>query len=116
MKSSYYIAVHTGKNYDHTEYARAAGVLANMLTGTLCSDNYENVLLKGAVEEVRNELEIGLVQNEQGWELVGECVVDCTGPGKMSLDKPALSKMLKGSPLNEWGDRLKVIKKAVPDV
>lgn len=115
MKSSYYVAVHTGKNYDHEDYTRAAGTLANMLTEVLSKDNYEKQLLKGEAEEVRNELEVGLLSHNdgQGWELVAECVIDCIGPGKVSLDKPALSKLLKGSPLNEWGDRLKILKKAV---
>lgn len=114
MKSSYYLAVHTGREYNPEDYTRAAGVLANMLTEVLSKANFEAGLCKGEeVESIRNDVEI-CMQGEERMELVGECLVECTAKGKVDVHKPTLSKLIRSSPLNEWGEGVKVVKKAVP--
>ena len=72
---------------------------------------------KGSATAVTNEVEIGLLQHQdgQGWEMVAECVVDMEGAAKVSLEKPILSKLLKAHTLNEWGDKLKIVKKCVQE-
>jgi hypothetical protein len=42
-------------------------------------------------------------------------VVDMEGTAKVSLEKPILSKLLKAHTLNEWGDKLKIVKKCVQE-
>jgi len=116
MKSTFFISVHSGRDYNPEDYARTADVLANLMKEALSSENFEAGLAKskGSITEVQNEIEISLQPTQEGGrELVAECVVDITTDDyRANLEKPFLTKLIKNSKLNEWGDRMRITKKA----
>jgi hypothetical protein len=122
MKSSYFVGIHTGQNYGPKEYTEKAGMLLNLVTDTLGSEEKCAKIVKGALESIHSEIEVGLEQydagdwtaSDGGWELVCKVVIDIEGSGKLTLDKGKLSAMMRSHPANEWGATLKIEKKAVP--
>lgn len=122
MKVSYYIGVHTGQNYSPEMYNEKAGTLLNIVMDVLNVEGQVSNIIKGPVASVHTEMDVCLEQydagdwqlGEGGWELTLKAVVDIQGTGKMSLDKGKLSTALRAHPLNEWGQSLKIEKKAVP--
>ena len=122
MKASYYIGVHTGQNYSPQDYTEKAGILLSIVLDVLTSEERIKAIVRNSAETVHIETEVSLEQydagewqpGEGGWELVLKAVIDLEGPGKLQLDKSKLSSMLRSHQSNEWGQSLKVEKKAVP--
>jgi len=122
MKTSYYIGVHTGQNYSPQDYTEKAGNLLHIVLDVLTSEERMAAIVRGTAESVHTEAEVSLEQyeagnwqpGEGGWELVLKAVIDLEGPGKLQLDKGKLSSMLRSHEANEWGQSLKIEKKAVP--
>ena len=122
MKASYYIGVHTGQNYSPTEYTEKAGILLNLVMGVLNSEENMQQVVRGVAKVAHSEIEVCLEQydagdwqpGEGGWELLLKAVVDLEGTGKLEIVKGKLSSLLRAHELNEWGQSLKIEKKAVP--
>ena len=121
MKTAFYVGVHTGQNYSPQEYAEKAETLLNLFTDSLNNEEHVNAIVKGIVERSHTEVEVCLEsydagdwQPTSGWELVLKAVIDLEGSGKMQLDKGKLSALLRSHEANEWGQSLKIEKKAVP--
>jgi hypothetical protein len=124
MKTSFYVGVHTGQNYNPAEYTEKAGVLLNLAMDVLNSEEHMTTIVKGTLEKSHTEAEVCLEQydkeyekeqyDESGWELVLKAVIDLEGPNKLQLDKGKLSNLLRTHEGNEWGQSLKIEKKAVP--
>jgi|Transcript_27528 hypothetical protein len=122
MKASYYVGVHTGQNFSPQDYTEKAGILLNIVLDVLNSEEHIAAIVRGTAATVHTELEVSLEQydasdwqpGEGGWELVLKAVIDLEGTGRLQLDKGKLSNMLRSHEANEWGQSLKIEKKAVP--
>lgn len=123
MRASYYIGVHTGQNYSPAEYKAKAGTLLNLVMDVLNSKEKMKQIVRGAAAVAHTEMEVCLEQydagddwhaGEGGWELVLKAVVDLEGAGKLEIAKGKLSSLIRGHESNEWGQSLKIEKKAVP--
>lgn len=93
------------------EYDAAAGRLANILTDAFTRDS----LLALTTDDYMSaeiEIEISLDAEPGARALIGKVVIDIMAEDKVRLDKPKLTKMLKGAGV-EW-PALKVFKQAVP--
>ncbi len=53
-------------------------------------------------------------QSDPLWELCGRAILEFSGPTKVTLDKPKLTKLLRSHSLNPWGELLRVEKRALP--
>jgi hypothetical protein len=122
MKASYYIGVHTGQNYNPEMYTEKAGILLNLVMDVLNSEEKMREVVRGVPVVAHTEAEVCLEQydagnwqpGEGGWELVLKAVVDLEGTGKLEIAKGKLSNFLRSHEANEWGQSLKIEKKAVP--
>ena len=122
MRASYFVAVHTGRNYSPAEYNLAAQQLSDLMNSVLKPIETANTLFKGSVNRLHTEIEVSLEQydagawepGDGGWELALKAVIDVEGTGQLLLDKRKLSTLLRTSELNQWGTALKIEKKAVP--
>ena len=115
LSSAYYIAVHTGVDYNEDTYDAAAGRLVAMLTGLL-ADHETLATLTGTEEfKAHTEMEVSLEDSVECRELVASAVVDLTAETKLKLDKAKLTKMIKARPQAEEWPAMKIAKKAAPD-
>ena len=115
LSSAYYIAVHTGVDYNEDTYDAAAGRLVAMLTGLL-ADHETLTTLTGTEEfTAHTEMEVSLEDSVECRALVASAVVDLTAETKLKLDKAKLTKMIKARPQAEEWPAMKIAKKAAPD-
>jgi hypothetical protein len=111
--SSYYIALHTGEDYDVENYDDAAGRLMNLLS-TVLSDREALTRLVGTpLYKSQAEIEASMESVDGSRELIAACVLDMWAGKKVKFDKAKFSKMVKLNELNAWPD-MKVAKKHVP--
>lgn len=95
--------------------------MLNVVMDVFNSEKKVKDIVRGAAESVHTEVEVCLEQYEYGewapgggWELVLKAVVDLHGSGKLEIAKGKLSSLLRNHEANEWGQSLKIEKKAVP--
>lgn len=108
MRSTYYIAVNTFTKYDEEGYKVASGTLVNMLQSVLSAENLKKCT-KGSFEICTVEVEVGYEEEQ----LVGKAVLDYESDNKCTVDKTALSKLLKAS--GDWPN-MKIEKRCVDPV
>jgi hypothetical protein len=114
--SSYYLAVHTGTDYEPDTYDAAAGALVQMLTAILSSRQQLATITHGArLQSATSEVEVSLDEASDGSrELVGKAVLDMLAPTKVKLDKAKFSRLVKGHELADRWPSMKIAKKLVP--
>lgn len=126
VTSCFLVCVRTGENPGESVYLERAEQMQNLLD--VCITQNMSDLTKGvSFTNCDLHVEVNMDYDKQSlelpstwdcsddkWDLCGRAVLEFTGPAKVTLDKPKLTKFLRSSPLNPWGDTLRVEKRALP--
>lgn len=117
MLSSYFLEVHTGNDYNSTDYDRAAGELQSLLVTLLSDPTTLNTLTHDAPRmSIKSSIETGLEDAGRGRELIAKVVLDVHAANPVKFDKGKWSKMLKARPEYDAWLKPRILKKQVPNV
>jgi hypothetical protein len=98
MKTTYYVALHTGEIPTFENYHAAAGVVLAALEKVLqCNESIASYTKGADITAFSSEVEIGL--DDKGG-VVGSAVVDIEGPKHVALDKGKIAVLLKAQ--GDW--------------
>ena len=113
VAASYYVAVHTGKDYDSATYDQFAGELLQVMTDLLGDHEKVAAIANATLTSATSEVEVCLEGDPR--ELVAKAVVDILTEEKPKFDKPKLTKFIKENALSLQWPRLKIMKRLVED-
>lgn len=114
VASSYYVAIHTGKDYDSVGYHSAAGNLMKVFTDLLSDRAVVSQLTHSEnVHSATTEVEACLEGEPR--ELVGKAVIDVMTEEKVKFDKPKLTKLVKEHELSLQWPQIKILKRLIED-
>ena len=108
---SFYLALHTGKDYDSESYDEAAGNLLNLFT-SIVSDRAALASLThdSPITGASTEIEVMMEENE----LVAKAVLDLQCEEKVKFDKGRFTKLVRAHASTAW-PQMKIVKKAVAE-